>query len=112
MAVVLVCLVLGLMDGRALFFKVALGALLVDMAWPKLYLPIAVIWLGIANGMSGIVSKVMLTLIFMFVVTPLGFLKRHIGSEPLRLKEWKRSRGSVFVALDKNYSARDCEKPY
>lgn len=112
MAVVLVCLIVGLTGGRPLFFKIALGALLVDMTWPKLYLPIAFVWLGMAKGISGIVSRVMLMLIFMLVVTPLGFLKRHVGSEPLRLKEWKRSRDSVFVVRDRRYLARDCEKPY
>ena len=112
MAMVLLCLISGLAGGNQLFFKIAIGLLLVDMAWSKIFIPVAVIWLEFANVMGGIVSKVILTVIFFLVVTPLGFLKRRTGSEPLRLKEWKRSGDSVFAVRDRTYSARDFEKPY
>jgi hypothetical protein len=55
MAMVLLCLISGLAGGNQLFFKIAIGLLLVDMAWSKIFIPVAVIWLEFANVMGGIV---------------------------------------------------------
>jgi hypothetical protein len=112
MAMVLLCLIAGLAGGNQLFFKIAIGLLLIDMIWPKIFFPVAVVWFGFANIMSGIVSKIILTIIFFLVVTPIGLLKRRTGPEPLRLKEWKRNKDSVFAVRNRSYSARDFEKPY
>jgi hypothetical protein len=112
MVIVLICLIIGLTAGNHLFFKIAIGALFIDMIWPKIFLPAAIIWQGFANITGGIMSKIILTLIFFLVVTPIGFLKRCAGSEPLQLKEWKQSKNSVFKIRNRSYSARDFEKPY
>lgn len=112
MAMVLLCLIMGVVGGNNLFFKAAIGALLIDMIYPKIFLPAAIIWLGFANVIGGIVSKVILTVIFFLVVTPLGFIKRLTGSEPLQLKKWKESGMSVFTVCNRPYSVRDFENPY
>lgn len=112
MVTVLLCLVIGLTGQNQLFFKIGLGVLLIDIIWPKIFFPVAVVWFGFGNAAGGIISKVGLTIIFFLVVTPLGFLKRRTGSEPLRLREWKQSRTSVFAVRDRRYCAHDLEKPY
>ncbi len=112
LAMVLLCLIISLAGGNQFVIKIALGLLLIDMVWPKFFLPIAIIWLCLANVMGSIISKIILAIIFFLMVTPLGFLKRHTGSEPLRLKEWKRSKNSVFTVRNRSYSASDLEKPY
>lgn len=112
MAMVLLCIIAGLTNGNQLFFKIALITMLIDMVWPKIFLPVAAVWLGFAKVMSTIVSKIILTAIFFLVVTPIGFFKRRTGSEPLRLKEWKRNTDSVFTIRNKTFSATDFEKPY
>ena len=38
MAMALLCMIIGLAVGNQLFFIIALGVLLIDMAWPKFFI--------------------------------------------------------------------------
>ena len=43
------------------------------------------------------VSKIILTLIFFLIVTPVGLIRRWTGADSLQLKKWKQGTDSVFV---------------
>lgn len=53
------------------------------------------LWMGIAFVMGNIMSRVLLTLIYVVVFTPLGLLRRSLGGDALALR--KRKADSYWV---------------
>ena len=112
MALVLVCLLAGLATGSRNWFLAALILLVVNMIQPKAYFLAARGWLGFSHLLGTVMSKVILTVIFFAVVTPLALLRRALGHDPMRLKQWKRSDGSVFETRDHTYTPEEIERPF
>ena len=70
MAMVLICLLLGYFGKFPKFLGVSIVLLLITMAWPKAFRPLAGLWFGLSHLMGQVVSKIILTLAFFLVVTP------------------------------------------
>ena len=64
------------------------GALLIlgGLAVPMLLKPVYIVWMSLALVLGFIVSNVLLTLFFFFVITPVGLIARLAGRDFLRLK--------------------------
>lgn len=111
MAMVLVCLIGGLYTGNKTWFMVATGALLVNMTVPALFKPLARLWLGFSQVLGGIMSKIILSIIFFGLLTPLALLRRVFGHDPMALKAWKKE-GTAFVTRDHTFTPKDIEQPF
>ena len=63
----------------------ALGALLISLGtvYPKALIIPARLWMGLATVLSFISTGLILALVFFFVITPIGFVKRLLGWDPL-----------------------------
>jgi len=57
-------------------------------------------------------SRVVLTLAFFLVLTPVALLRRALGHDPMRRKGWKAGSASVFETRDHTYTAEDIERPF
>jgi hypothetical protein len=112
MAVVLILLFIGLITKDDIFFKAAMAFLLVDMTFPMFFYPFAIVWFGIAALMGSIVFKVLLFLIYVIIVLPVAMLRQLLGKDPLLLKGFKRSSGSVMRSRNHIYEAADLDKPF
>jgi uncharacterized membrane protein YGL010W len=116
MAMVLILIILGLYTGsygeNILYFKIAIPVLLISMTVPKLFYPLAIVWFGIANLLGAIMSKVVLTLLFVLLVIPFGVVRRMLGHDPMKLKGWKKSNASIFKDRDKTFVPADLVHPY
>ncbi len=112
MAVVLICLLLAYYRNDQRFVLAAIVALVVDMVWPGLFYYPSKAWFGLAHVMGAIVSRVILTALFFGVVAPVGIVRRALGADPMRRKQWKDGDGSVFEVRDHKYQAPDIEQPY
>jgi hypothetical protein len=112
MAMTLLALIAGLITGHRYCIILAIVLQVLTMSVPAIYRPAAIIWLGFSTLLGLIVSKIILTLIFFLVITPLGILKRVCGSEPLQLKKWKKDASSVFTERNHLYTADDIRHPY
>ena len=112
MALVLICLILFLYSQKTAAVLAAIVLLGLNMIWPLIFAPVAVIWLGLANILGTVVSKIVLTLIFYLVVTPVGLIRRLTGADPMKLKLWKQGPSSVFSFRNHRYEGRDVENPY
>ena len=73
---------------------------------------IGFLWLGLSNLLGRIVSKILLTLIFFLIATPIALIRRVCGADSMKRKAWKREHSSVFSKRGHLYSAEDLEKPY
>jgi len=112
MAMVLICLLLAYWGARPRLVPLAIVLLLLTMVWPKAFRPLAGLWFGLSHLMGAIVSKVILTLLFFFLVTPVGLVRRWAGADSLQLKKWKKDRSSVFVVRQGNIQPQDLQNPY
>ena len=112
MAMVLLLLLASGLFKRELLVTMAIIALVIDMTAPQLYRPVAFVWLGLSHLLGTIVSKVLLTLVFFGVVTPIGLARRLLGIDSLKLGEFKSGEDSVMVIRNHTFAGQDIEKPY
>ena len=112
MAMVLICLLLGYWGKFPKFLPVSLGLLILTMAWPNAFRPLAVVWFGLSHLLGNVVSRVILTVLFFLVVTPIGVIRRLWGADALQLKKWKQGQDSVFVVREGVIQGKDMANPY
>lgn len=112
MAIVLILLVIGYFTNDDIYYKIAIPVLLMNMIFPGFYYPFAVFWFGLSNLLGTIVSKVLLSLVFIIVVLPIALLRRLLGKDTLLLKKFKKSSESVMKTRKHTYVAADLEKPF
>ena len=67
-----------------------IALLILNMVAPWVYRPLAVVWFGFSHLMGTIMSKLILSLIFLVVVTPVGLIRRIFCADTLKLKAFKR----------------------
>src|SRR4030042_4213115 len=97
MAMVLICLLCAYWGHRPQFLPLAIILLLLTMAVPQVFRPLAVFWFGLSHIMGNVVSKVVLTVIFFVLVTPIGLIRRWAGKDSMQLRKWKQDTGSVLI---------------
>ena len=112
MAMVLLLLLASAAFKRQALITVAMIALVVDMTVPRLYRPVAVLWLGLSHLLGTVVSKILLTLVFFGVVTPIGVARKLLGFDSLKLRDFKSGENSVMVIRNHIFTGKDIEKPY
>ena len=112
MALTLLALLGGIFTGEDIFYRVAIGLLLVNMIVPRLYRPIARGWFALAQWLSGVSSRVVLTLLFVGLVVPVGWWRRQRGKDALRLRSFKQGSSSVMRIRDQWIQSSDLRKPY
>jgi hypothetical protein len=112
MAMVLICLLLGFWGKFPKFLPVAIVLLLITMAWPKAFRPLAGLWFGFSHILGEVVSRVILSIVFFLVVTPIGLIRRFTGADSLKLRLWKQGQDSVFVVREGPIQGKDLVNPY
>lgn len=72
------------------------GAALVAVgtAWPSGLRPVYRLWMLLAVAMGFVMTRVILTLVFALVATPLGVVRRMLGHDPMRRR---RPDGSLWI---------------
>jgi hypothetical protein len=112
MALVLICLLINFFVGYSFFLTAAIFILLVDMVYPAFFRPLARIWFGVSQLLGTIMSKIILSIIFFLILTPIGLIRRALGADTLLLKEWKKDNSSVFKVRDHTFGPDDILNPY
>lgn len=112
MAMALICLLIAYWGHHPKFLPLAIIVLLVTMIVPQVFRPLAVLWFGLSHVMGNVVSKVILSLIFFVVVTPIGLIRRWLGKDSLQLRQWKKDHSSVFVTREGAIRPEDLQNPY
>jgi len=111
-AMVLVFMILALIFKQDLFIFCAIGAHVFNMTAPQVYRPVAVIWLGLSRVIGKIVSKVILSIVFAVVVTPVGLWRRIFVKDSLKLKDFKAGYESVMHVRNHTFIGENIERPY
>ena len=66
-------------------------------------------WYKLAEGLGWFNSRVLLSLVYYLIVTPIALLFRLVGNDPLFLKDTK---GSMYNFREHNYTKEDMENPW
>lgn len=112
MAMVLLVLLLFLKTKHNAWLYSAMILHVVNMVVPRIYAPIAVLWLGLSTVLGTVMSKVLLSILFFGLVTPIGALRRFFGKDSLQLRAFKAGEESVMIVRNHLFVASDIEKPY
>ncbi|MCP3954420.1 MAG: hypothetical protein GY697_19720 [Desulfobacterales bacterium] len=112
MAAVLILLLIAWFTATITWVIPAIVVLVLTMTIPVVFKPLAIVWFGLANLMGHVVSTVILTTLYFFVLMPVGVIRRMGGADALGLKKWRNGDESAFVVRDHPYAAGDLEKPY
>jgi len=112
MAAVLIVLLIGLFTRKAIFYQIGIPLLVVNMIIPVFFFPFAILWFGLSGLMGDILSRVILSIVYIFVVLPVGFIRKLAGKDPLNLRNFKSADHSVMINRDHLYSSDDLEKPF
>jgi len=112
MALVLLLLLAFLKTRRNGLLYAAVALQVVDMILPRIFAPIAVIWFGLSNLLGTVMSRILLSILFFGLVTPIGVLRRLLGKDSLKLHAFKASEDSAMIVRNHIFVAADIEKPY
>lgn len=112
MAMALICLLVALLGDKRPFLTGGIILLVVDMTQPALFKPAAKLWLGFSHILGTVMSKIILSVAFLTVVTPVALFRRMIGKDAMQMKKWKKDATSVFRVRDHTFTAQDIETPY
>jgi hypothetical protein len=112
MAMVLLLLILQIRMRREGIVLAAAVLQVLNMTVPRIYGPIAVVWLGFSHLLGTIMPKILLSILFFGVLTPIGFLRRLMGKDSLKLRAFKASEESVALVRNHTFTAPDLNKPY
>jgi hypothetical protein len=112
MAMVLILLLIAYFWEVPSLLGWAILVLLAVMIWPPIFSPLARLWFGLSHLMGTVASKVLLTIVFLVITMPIGLLRRLLGFDSMRRKQWKKGTESVMIARDHRFVAGDLERPY
>lgn len=112
MAMVLLSLLVGWFTHNKDYFAASIFLLVLNMVWPRAYTYVAKVWLGFSNILGALMSKVILSIVFFVILTPLAFIQRLLGHDPMKTRQWKQGDGTVFETRDHTYTAQEIEHPY
>lgn len=87
-----------------LYISLGLAVLSIISGW--LTDRLAWLWLEMAEGIGYVVSRILLTIIFYLVLTPLGLLSRLFTKDNLQLKG---NRSSYFIERNHRFKPEDLE---
>ncbi|MEW5981782.1 MAG: SxtJ family membrane protein [Acidobacteriota bacterium] len=112
MALCLLCVLGGVVWQIQWLQWTAAGVLVADMIWPPIFKPFAVVWFGLADAIGSVTSRIVLSVVFFGLVTPVGLIRRWMGKDPMQLRRFGRDRESVFTVRGHRYTGADLERPY
>ena len=112
MAMVLILLIAAASRKREGYLIVAMALHVVNMIVPQVYKPLAYLWLGLSDLMGAVVSRILLSIVFFGIVTPIAFIRRISGKDSLKLRVFKGSKDSVMVERNHRFVGKDLESPY
>ncbi len=112
MAAVLILLLIGVFSHNNLYFKLAIPVLIINMTYPMFYYYLAIIWLGFSHLLGSVISKIILSFVYIIFVIPVGVFRRLLGKDSLKLLDFKKDKSSVMESRNYDYLPKDIENPY
>ena len=97
--------------GWIVLFCISGFFLLTGLALPFILRPIEWLWMKVAHVIGIVMTYVLLTLTYYFIITPIGLLMRLFGRDPMKRK-FDKNAGSYWSDVDPEGPTNRPEKPY
>lgn len=110
--IVLILLLIAYWKGELYFILPAIGTLIVVMTVPVVIKPLAVIWFYFSTTVGNVTNRIVFTVIYWVVLTPVSVMRKCLGFDPMRLKGWKNGVHSVFTERNHSFTSDDFSRPY
>ncbi|MBF0228843.1 MAG: hypothetical protein HQK63_04535 [Desulfamplus sp.] len=112
LALILILLIVEIITKNGLLIIPITTLLVIAMTAPILFRPFTIIWFGLSSILGRYSSSTILTILFIFIVIPISYLRRISDSDPLQLKKWRKDQESSFTIRDHTYKEIDMDKPF
>ncbi len=112
LAVFFLLLLIWFFSKNTNFVYAAGGFALYAMILPNSLSPVARLWFGLSHVMGGVMSRVLLGLLFLCLVVPVSFVRKCMGKDSLRLRLWKKSEESAYVVREHTYTKEDLKNVF
>lgn len=112
LALLLLTLIVGLWLDNHLVFRIAIAEVVVLLIAPVILYPFTFLWLNSSDLLGKVMSKILLAVIFFLFVCPIAFIRKAMGKDTLRLKEFKKGTNSVFTERNHTITKSDLSMPY
>ena len=114
LVLVIITFVLWYFDKLSYQYFSAAGGLLIigGIIVPKWLAPLQKVWMMLSVVMGFVMSRVILTLLFYLVITPIGFIAKLSGKDFLDLKLNKEQESYWHKREEKEYSLIDTERQF
>lgn len=94
-------------------YAVAAGLfLVVAMTAPVVLRPFAIVWFGLSHVLGAVTSRILMTVVFFGIVTPIAIVRRLLGGDSMQARGFRQGGGSVMVVRDHRVTAADIVDPY
>jgi hypothetical protein len=112
MAATLVLLIFGIITEDISFMMYSAVALFLNMTFSSVYTYVAIFWLSLSHYLGLMMSNVILSLIYFVIIIPIALFRSLLGHDPMRLREWKLGKDSLFIERNFSYGEDDLKHPY
>ena len=112
LALTFLLLIVWLFMRDDVYIFAAIALLLYGMVWSTGMRPLAHIWFTLSMLLGKIMSKILLSIVYLLLVLPVGLVRRMLNKDTLRLKNFGVSQKSCFVTRNHTYTANDIVNPY
>jgi len=96
-------------SARGIFVGFGAALLIIGLSFPERLITVYKIWMGFAFALGWIISRFILIILFVLVVTPIGLLAKLFGKQFLDLK-FRDGKSSYWITKEKRKI--DYEKMY
>lgn len=104
---ILVSTLLAIFFKQSSFVIAALFLTLITLLVPIIFNPFAALWFWLSRILSSFGSRVLLTIVFFIVITPIGLIRRLLKRDSLKTDQFKKSKKTVLTDRDHLYTAAD-----
>ncbi len=72
---------------RIIFIGFGIFLLISGLVYPRILRPVYQVWMCLALSIGGLISRLILTILFFFVMTPIGLMLKLFGKKMLDIKQ-------------------------
>ena len=110
--VALVLLVVGIWRDVPVLYRICVIALLATALIPAIYTPFTWLWFKLARVAEAVFSKILLSVVFFLLVTPVGLLRKWFANDNMQLKGFGKGNKSAFTKKEHTYDKASLENQF
>ncbi len=112
LALIAIILIAGVITHSMFIIELSIGLVFLTLIAPVVFSPFSFLWLNLSHTLGRVMSFILLTVIFLIIVTPVGVIRRLLGKDRLRLAQFRKSTLSVFEERTHRFVKDDVLHPY